>query len=66
MSYGASVPDMLRRLAVYVHKILKGAKVTELPVEQAMKFELTMNLKTANKIGLVVPPSVLARADRVV
>jgi len=66
MSYGASVPDMLRRSAVYVDKILKGTKVTELPVEQAMKFEMTVNLKAAKQIGLMIPPNVLARADKVI
>jgi putative ABC transport system substrate-binding protein len=66
ISYGASVPDMLRRSAVYVDKILKGTKAVELPVEQAMKFEMVINLKTAKQIGLTIPPNVLARADRVV
>ena len=66
MSYGASVPDMLRRSAVYVDKILKGTKAAELPVEQAMKFEMMINLKPAKQIGLAIPPNVLARADRVI
>ena len=66
MSYGANVPDMLRRSAVYVEKILKGTKAAELPVEQAMKFELVINLKAAKQIGLTIPPSVLARADRII
>ena len=66
MSYGANVPDMLRRSAVYVEKILKGTKAAELPVEQAMKFELVINLKAAKQIGLTIPPNVLARADRVI
>jgi putative tryptophan/tyrosine transport system substrate-binding protein len=66
MSYGASVPDMLRRSAVYVDKILKGTKAAELPVEQAMKFEMMINLKAAKQIGLTIPPNVLARADRVI
>ena len=66
MSYGASVPEMLRRSAVYVDKILKGTKAAELPVEQAMKFEMMINLKAAKKIGLTIPPNVLARADRVI
>jgi putative ABC transport system substrate-binding protein len=57
---------MLRRSAVYVDKILKGTKAVELPVEQAMKFEMVINLKTAKQIGLTIPPNVLARADRVV
>jgi putative ABC transport system substrate-binding protein len=66
MSYGASVPDMLRRSAVYVDKILKGTKAAELPVQQAMRFEMMINLKTAKQIGLTIPPNVLARADRVI
>ena len=66
MSYGANVPDMLRRSAVYVEKILKGTKAAELPVEQAMKFELVINLKAAKQIGLTIPPPVLARADRII
>ncbi len=66
MSYGASVPDMLRRSAVYVDKILKGTKAAELPVEQPMKFEFVINLKAAKQIGLTIPPHVLARADRVI
>jgi putative ABC transport system substrate-binding protein len=66
MSYGASVPDMLGRSAVYVDKILKGTKAAELPVEQALKFEMMINLKAAKQIGLIIPPNVLARADRVI
>jgi putative ABC transport system substrate-binding protein len=66
MSYGPSVPDMLRRSAVYVDKILKGTKAAELPVEQAMKFEMMINLKAAKQIGLTIPPNVLARADKVI
>jgi putative tryptophan/tyrosine transport system substrate-binding protein len=66
MSYGASVPDMLRRSAVYVDKILKGTKAAELPVEQPMKFEFIINLKAAKQIGLTIPPNVLARGDRVI
>jgi putative ABC transport system substrate-binding protein len=66
MSYAPDFDELYRRSAIYIDKILRGAKPADLPVEQASKYQLTINLRTAKALGLTIPPSVLARADEII
>lgn len=66
MAYGPSYNDLFLRAATYVDRILKGAKATDLPIEQTTKFELVVNLRAAKQIGVTISPNLLARADKVI
>jgi putative ABC transport system substrate-binding protein len=66
MAYGTNVPDIFRRMAGYVDRILKGTSPADLPVQQPVKFDFVVNLKTAKELGLTIPPTTLARADEVI
>ena len=66
MAYGPNRPEYYKRLAIYIDKILRGAKPADLPIEQPTKFDFVINLKTAKALGLTIPPSLLLRADRAI